>query len=66
MLFSVRVFYGSEVAQQKMGIIKFYEEYGEKATRQVFEASRSTVFLWKKRLKDWLRRNLYPATFGTR
>jgi len=52
MLYSLRKFNESEVAQQKMRIIKFYEEYGEKATKEAFGADRRVISRWKKRLKD--------------
>lgn len=35
----------------RLRIIQFFDEYGPKATRQAFGKSRSTVYLWKKRLK---------------
>ncbi len=52
MLFSLRKFSDSEVAQQRMKIIKFYEQYGEKATKQAFGADRKVISRWKKRLKE--------------
>ncbi|NWF76530.1 MAG: helix-turn-helix domain-containing protein [Nitrospirae bacterium] len=52
MLWSLRRFSGSEVAQQRMKIIKFYEEYGEKATKEAFGADRKVISRWRKRLKD--------------
>jgi len=52
MLYSLRKFNENEVAQQKMKIIKFYEEYGEKATKEAFGADRRVISRWKKRLKD--------------
>jgi ribosomal protein L31E len=52
MLYSLRKFNESEVAQQKMKIIRFYEEYGEKATKEAFGADRRVISRWKKRLKD--------------
>lgn len=38
MLRSLKRFPKSEVAQQRMKIIKFYEEYGEKTTKEAFRA----------------------------
>jgi len=52
MLYSLRRFIGSEVAQQRMKIIKFYEEYGERATREAFGADRKVIYRWRKRLRD--------------
>ncbi len=35
-----------------MEIIKFYEEYGEKATKEAFGADRKVISRWRKRLED--------------
>lgn len=55
MLCSLRRFDKSEVAQQRMRIIKFYEKYGEKATYEAFGVSRKVISRWRKRLKSWWR-----------
>src|SRR3990172_2029668 len=52
MIASLRRFDKDEVARQRMKIIKFYEEYGEKATYEAFGANRKVVSHWKKRLND--------------
>ena len=52
MLYSLRVFEGSEVAQQRMKIIKFYERYGESATKEAFGADRKLISRWRKRLRE--------------
>ena len=52
MLWSLRRFSGSEVAEQRMKIIKFYEAYGEKATKEAFGASSEVISRWRKRLKE--------------
>ena len=52
MLYSLRRFERSEIAQQRMKIIKFYEGYGEKATREAFGADRKLISSWRRRLKD--------------
>ncbi len=52
MLYSLRRFKESEVAQQRMKIIKFYEQYGEKATKEAFGADRKVISKWRKRLKE--------------
>lgn len=52
MLYSLKRFTKSEVAQQRMKIIKFYEEYGEKATKEAFGADRKVISRWRKRLKE--------------
>jgi len=49
---SLRRFSKDEVAKERLKIIEFYGEYGEKATIKVFGIKRKTVFVWKKRLKD--------------
>jgi hypothetical protein len=51
MLYSLRVFGRDEVAQQRMKIIKFYEQYGEEATKEAFGADRKVISRWRKRLK---------------
>ena len=52
MLHSLKIYKRSEVAQQRMKIIKFYEEYGEKATKEAFGADRKVISRWKKRVKE--------------
>ena len=52
MLKSMRRFSKDEVAQERLRIIEFYKEYGEKAAIKAFGIKRNTVFVWKKRLKD--------------
>ncbi|MGQ9691759.1 MAG: helix-turn-helix domain-containing protein [Thermoproteota archaeon] len=52
MLCSLRVIDRREVAPQRMKIIRFYEEYGEKATLEAFGASRKVINRWRKRLKE--------------
>ena len=52
MLWSLRGFGESEVAQQRMKILKFYETYGEAATREAFGADRKLISRWRRRLKE--------------
>lgn len=52
MLSSLRQFSKSEVAQQRMKIIKFYQQYGEKATKEAFGADRKVISRWQQRLKS--------------
>jgi len=52
MLSSLRRYSLSEVAQKKMDIINFYEQYGEQATVKAFGADRKVVSRWRKRLKE--------------
>jgi transposase InsO family protein len=37
--------------ERRVEIIKFFDEFGEKATRRAFAKSRSTIYLWKQKLK---------------
>lgn len=50
MLESLRHFDESEVAQQRMKIIRFYEQYGDTATKEAFGADRKVIHVWRKRL----------------
>lgn len=52
MLYSLKHFDESEVAKQRMKIIRFYETYGEKATKEAFGADRKVISRWKKRLTE--------------
>ena len=38
--------------EQKLEIIKFFRQFGDNATKQAFKTSRSTVFGWKKALRE--------------
>ena len=50
MLYSLRKFSRSEVAQERHKILIFYKKYGEKATKEAFGADRKLIHVWKKRL----------------
>ena len=52
MLYSLKKFSGSEVAGERMRIIKFYEQYGEEATKEAFGADRKVISRWRKRLRE--------------
>lgn len=52
MLKSMRRFSKDEVARERLKIIEFYKEHGEKTTRQAFGVGRDTIWIWKKRLKE--------------
>ena len=52
MLFSLRRFGREEVAVQRLKIIKFYERFGEKATKEAFGADRKVISRWRKRLRE--------------
>jgi transposase InsO family protein len=51
MLYSLRQYEGSKVAKERHRIMKFYEEYGEKATVEAFGADRRVISRWRQRLK---------------
>ena len=40
-----------EAIEKRVEIIKFFDDYGEEATRRAFGKSRSTIYLWKLKLK---------------
>jgi len=48
---SLRKFSTSEVAQERMRIISFYDRYGEHATKEAFNTNRKTICVWKKRIR---------------
>jgi transposase InsO family protein len=41
-----------ESIERRLEIIQFFEEFGAKATRRAFGKSRSTIYLWKQKLKE--------------
>jgi len=51
MLASLNKFDVSEIAHQRVKIIAFFEEYGEKATIEAFGADRRVISRWRQRLK---------------
>jgi len=40
-----------EIIEQRIEIIKFFDDYGAEATKRAFGKARSTIFLWKQKLK---------------
>jgi len=52
MLSSLRLFDASEVANQRVKIIRFYEKHGEAATMEAFGANRKVISRWRKLLKE--------------
>jgi len=50
MLYSLRRFSENKIAPQRMKIIKFYDQYGEKAVEEAFGADRKVISRWKQRL----------------
>ena len=51
MIESLRRFDVSEVANQRLKIINFYMEHGEKACKEAFGADRKVISRWRQRLK---------------
>lgn len=45
-----------EEIEKRLEIIKFFDEFGEKATARAFSKKRSTVYLWKQKLEKEGRR----------
>jgi len=43
---------GEDIGLKKSQIIEFFEKYGAEAARDAFGVARSTLFLWKKRLRE--------------
>ena len=41
-----------EAIERRLEILKFFDEFGLAATNKAFKVSRSTIFLWKKKLYD--------------
>jgi hypothetical protein len=52
LILSLRKFDSSEIARQRMKIIKFYETYGEEVTKEAFGFNRKTIYVLRKRLKE--------------
>ena len=42
----------TKVAQYRLEAIKFFKEFGLKATKKAFKVSKTSLYRWKKRLKD--------------
>lgn len=38
------------IIEQRLEILKFFDEFGAEATRRAFHKSRSTIYLWKQKL----------------
>ena len=50
MIQSTRGYQSSEVAQKRLEIIQFFDQYGEAATKEAFGADRKVVSRWRGRL----------------
>ena len=42
----------NQIVAEKLEVIKFFDRHGAKVTKEAFGTGRSTVYLWKKKLKD--------------
>lgn len=51
-LYSQTKFDGNETAKFRLKVIQFFDQFGVKATKEAFSVGRSTIFLWKKKLKE--------------
>ena len=40
-----------EVIEERLRIIQFFDEFGAEATKKAFDKRRSTIYLWKQKLK---------------
>ena len=40
------------VIKERLKIIEFFEEFGEQATKKAFNKGRSTIYLWKQKVKS--------------
>ena len=41
-----------ESIEKRLEIIKFFDDYGAEASKRAFDKSRSTIYLWKQKLKQ--------------
>ena len=41
-----------EIVERRLKVIEFFDKYGAEITKEAFNISRSTIYLWKKRLRD--------------
>ena len=48
----MRHFAASDVAKERLRILEFYAEFGEKATKKAFKVDRKTIWVWKRRLRN--------------
>lgn len=50
--YSINKYSQDEVAQFRLKVLTFYDSYGHKATKEAFAVGRSTIFLWKRNLRQ--------------
>ena len=51
-IISMHAFADSDTAKYRLRVIEYYNRFGIKATLAAFPVKRSTLFLWKKTLRD--------------
>lgn len=49
---SINAHANNKTAQYRLDAIKFYQQFGLKATMAAFPVKRSTVLLWQQKLKE--------------
>ena len=52
MLASLKSYQSSDIAPERMRMIRFYKQYGEEATKEAFGADRKVISRWQKRLRE--------------
>ena len=65
-LSSLKRFSRNEVACERLRILEFYQEYGEKATLKAFGVNRKTIWVWRKRLKQGRNQLFSLVPFSTK
>lgn len=48
----LRRFESSDIAKERLRIIKYYKVYGEKACKDAFGINRKTIWVWRKRMRS--------------
>jgi len=41
-----------KIIEERLHILEFFDKFGEKATKVAYGKSKSTIYLWKQKLKD--------------
>lgn len=62
LLLAQQQFSRDQIAQERLRIITFYEEFGEKATKKAFKVDRKVIWVWKKRMKHGTLASLVPSS----
>jgi transposase InsO family protein len=50
--YSLNKFNSNEIAKFRLRVIQFSDRYGANTTKEAFNVGRSTIFLWKRKLRD--------------